>query len=55
LEGFFVGQSAKVKEALGEQATYHLFKGTAGYHCQLGAFNELNRVMFSWLKKILGA
>ena len=55
LEGFFVGQSAKVKEALGEQATYHLFKGTAGYHCQLGAFNELNRVMFSWLKKTLGA
>ena len=55
LEEFFVGQSAKVKEALGEQATYHLFKGTAGYHCQLGAFNELNRVMFSWLKKTLGA
>ncbi|GAB7335718.1 hypothetical protein MBLNU13_g08021t1 [Cladosporium sp. NU13] len=55
LEGFFVGQSAKVKEALGSQATYHLFEGTAGYHCQLGAFNELNRVMFSWLKKTVGA
>jgi pimeloyl-ACP methyl ester carboxylesterase len=54
LEGFFVGQSAKVKEALGSQATYHLFKGAAGYHCQLGAFEELNRVMFSWLKKTLG-
>lgn len=55
LEGFFVGQSAKVKEALGSQAIYHLFEGTAGYHCQLGAFNELNRVMFSWLRKIVGA
>jgi pimeloyl-ACP methyl ester carboxylesterase len=55
LEGFFVGQSAKVKEALGSQATYHLFEGKAGYHCQLGAFNELNRVMFSWLRKTVGA
>lgn len=53
-ESFFVGQSAKVKEALGTQATYHEFKGVAGYHCQLGAFQELNRVMFSWLRKTLG-
>jgi pimeloyl-ACP methyl ester carboxylesterase len=54
LETFFVGQSAKIKEALGVQATYHMFKGVAGYHCQLGAFGELNRAMFSWLRKTLG-
>ncbi|TLD09584.1 hypothetical protein E2P81_ATG10229 [Venturia nashicola] len=53
-EGFFVNQSMKVKEALGDQATYHQFKGVAGYHCQVGAFEELNRVMFSWLARTLG-
>jgi pimeloyl-ACP methyl ester carboxylesterase len=52
-EGFFIGQSAKVKKILGSQATYHLFKGAAGYHCQLGAFEELNRVMFGWLHRTL--
>jgi dienelactone hydrolase len=54
-ESFFRGQSGKVKDALGQQATYHLFKGAAGYHCQLGAFEELNRVMFGWLHKTLGS
>jgi pimeloyl-ACP methyl ester carboxylesterase len=53
-EDFFVNQSMKVKEALGDQATYHRFEGAAGYHCQVGAFQELNRVMFSWLAKTLG-
>jgi pimeloyl-ACP methyl ester carboxylesterase len=53
-EDFFVNQSMKVKEALGDQATYHQFKGAAGYHCQVGAFQELNSVMFSWLAKTLG-
>lgn len=52
-ETFFVGQSARVKAALGSQATYHLFKGAAGYHCQVGAFEELNRVMFGWLNQTL--
>jgi pimeloyl-ACP methyl ester carboxylesterase len=53
-EDFFVNQSMKVKEALGDQATYHQFEGAGGYHCQVGAFQELNRVMFSWLAKTLG-
>ncbi|KAK5710864.1 hypothetical protein LTR17_018674 [Elasticomyces elasticus] len=53
-EGFFVNQSMKVKEALGDQATYHLFSGPAGYHCQVGAAQELNRVIFTWLKQTIG-
>ena len=53
-ESFFKGQSQKVKEALGDRATYQLFNGTAGYHCQVGGLQELNRVMFAWLHKTLG-
>jgi pimeloyl-ACP methyl ester carboxylesterase len=53
-EGFFAGQGQKVKDALGDLATLHLFTGPAGYHCQIGAFQELNRVLFSWLHKTLG-
>lgn len=52
-EGFFAGQSEAVKEALGDQATLHVFKDTAGYHCQVGSLQELNSVMFSWLHKTL--
>ncbi|KAH6892479.1 Alpha/Beta hydrolase protein [Thelonectria olida] len=52
-EGFFSGQSELVKEALGEKATLHLFKGPAGYHCQTGAYQELTRTMFSWLNVTL--
>ncbi|KAK3615550.1 hypothetical protein LTR56_026522 [Elasticomyces elasticus] len=33
-EGFFQGQSAQVKDALGPNATLHVFTGPAGYHCQ---------------------
>ncbi|KAK7211530.1 hypothetical protein V2G26_018708 [Clonostachys chloroleuca] len=54
LEGFFRGQPQKVKEALGEKATLHPFTGTAGYHCQAGALQELNRAIFAWLHKTLG-
>lgn len=54
LEGFFPGQSKRVKDDLGEKATYHLFKGAAGYHCQVGALQELTRVMFAWLHGTLG-
>lgn len=53
-EDFFPDQAMKVADALGERATYHLFNGTAGYHCQAGAYQELNRVMFAWLNKTLG-
>lgn len=48
------GQSQLVKDALGDRAELHLFKGSAGYHCQTGAPQELNRVMFAWLNKTLG-
>ena len=53
-EGFFQGQSQQVKDALGENATLHVFTGPAGYHCQVGALQEMARVMFAWLSKALG-
>lgn len=53
LEDFFAGQSAKVKKALGSKATLYTFKGVAGYHCQLGAAQELARTMFAWLNTTL--
>lgn len=52
-ERFFKGQSELVHQALGDLATLHVFADTAGYHCQVGAFQELNRVMFGWLQKTL--
>lgn len=53
-EGFFEGQPQLVKDALGDKATYHKFTGVAGYHCQVGAGQELARVIFAWLHKTLG-
>ncbi|KAF5667338.1 alpha beta hydrolase superfamily hydrolase [Fusarium heterosporum] len=47
------GQSQRVKDALGDRAELHMFNGTAGFHCQTGAPQELNRVMFAWLNKTL--
>ncbi|ETN36284.1 uncharacterized protein HMPREF1541_08561 [Cyphellophora europaea CBS 101466] len=52
-EGFFKGQSELVHQALGDLATLHVFADTAGYHCQVGALQELNRAMFGWLQKTL--
>lgn len=52
-EHAMVGQSQLVKDALGDWAELHVFRGSAGYHCQVGASQELNRVMFAWLDKIL--
>lgn len=54
LDTFFLGQAQKVANALGKKATYHQFKGTAGYHCQVGALQELTREMFAWLNATLG-
>lgn len=48
-EGFFAGQAPLVKQALGDRATYIRFNGTAGYHCQVGALQEMGRTMFAWL------
>ncbi|KAM0418794.1 hypothetical protein ACHAPT_012304 [Fusarium lateritium] len=47
------GQSQLVKNALSDRAELHVFNGSAGYHCQTGAPQELNRVMFAWLDKTL--
>jgi hypothetical protein len=52
-EGFFEGQPQIVSDALGDLATYHKFMGVAGYHCQVGAGQELVRVIFAWLNKTL--
>lgn len=53
-EGFFAGQPKLVKKALGDRATYKLFDGIGGYHCQVGASQAWNRYQFSWLNKTLG-
>lgn len=47
------GQAAKVKQALGDLGTLHDFNGTAGYHCQTGATQEMVRSVFAWLNKTL--
>ncbi|KAJ4246284.1 hypothetical protein NW762_013635 [Fusarium torreyae] len=52
-EDLMAGQSQRVKDALGEKAELHIFNGTAGFHCQTGALQELARVMFAWLDKTL--
>ena len=52
-ENVFPGQSQKVKDALGEKATFHKFMGVAGYHCQSGAQQEMTRTIFAWLNKTL--
>ncbi|KAJ0415901.1 Alpha/Beta hydrolase protein [Aspergillus carlsbadensis] len=52
-ETFFRGQPQIVSEALGERATLHVFNGTAGYHCQSGAVQEMTRTIHAWLHKVL--
>ncbi|KAL8835305.1 MAG: hypothetical protein Q9170_003360 [Blastenia crenularia] len=52
-EGFYPGQSKRVAEALGDRATYHLFEGVSGYHCQIGSLQDLNRVVWAWLNKVV--
>ncbi len=52
-ETAFKGEPMRVKQALGDRADYHLFNGTAGYHCQVGALQSLNRVVWAWLHKKL--
>jgi pimeloyl-ACP methyl ester carboxylesterase len=49
----FPGQPKEVKTALGDKATLHTFNGTAGYHCQTAAGQELSRTIFAWLNKTL--
>jgi pimeloyl-ACP methyl ester carboxylesterase len=52
-ESFYPGQAETVKNALGDNATLHVFQGVAGYHCQGGALQEMVRIVFGWLNKTL--
>ncbi|KAL2824565.1 alpha/beta-hydrolase [Aspergillus pseudoustus] len=52
-EGVFGGQPQMVKDALGDRGTLHVFNGTAGYHCQSGAIQEMTRTIHAWLHKVL--
>ena len=49
----FPGQAMKLQQALGSKATLHNFTGPASYHCEVGAFDESNRVMLEWLDEVL--
>ncbi|KAF5026421.1 hypothetical protein F66182_1486 [Fusarium sp. NRRL 66182] len=52
-EDLMAGQSQLVKDALGERAELHMFNGSAGFHCQTGAPQEMGRVLFAWLDETL--
>ncbi|KAM0318670.1 hypothetical protein ACHAPQ_010587 [Fusarium lateritium] len=52
-ENVYKGQAQQVKDALGHRGTFHKFMGVAGYHCQSGAQQELDRTIFAWLNKVL--
>lgn len=52
-ETFVPGQPAQLREALGDLGTLHDFNGTAGYHCQTGAGQEMTHTIFAWLNKTL--
>ncbi|KAF2171540.1 hypothetical protein M409DRAFT_63769 [Zasmidium cellare ATCC 36951] len=49
---FFAGQPQLVKNALGDRATLYSFDGAAGYHTQVGASVESNRVIHMWLDSV---
>ncbi|KAI9709369.1 MAG: hypothetical protein M1820_003489 [Bogoriella megaspora] len=49
---FYAGQPEQLKKALGDRATLHKFDGAAGYHTQVGATEEANRVIFTWLNQV---
>ncbi|KAI9723155.1 MAG: hypothetical protein M1828_004258 [Chrysothrix sp. TS-e1954] len=48
---FATGQPTKLKQALGTLGTLHDFNGTAGYHSQTGATQEMVIAFFAWLNK----
>lgn len=52
-ENIFPGQPQQVADALGDKATWHRFNGTAGYHCQTAAGQEMTRTIFAWINKTL--
>lgn len=56
-EQFYPGQSMKVASELrqnGAEVTVKNYTGTAGNHCQAGAYQTLARDLFSWLKESIG-
>ncbi|KAL1644145.1 hypothetical protein SLS58_004425 [Diplodia intermedia] len=52
---FFQGQPKLVADALGNRATYHVFKTEdgAGEHCHMGAAQLLSQVTLDWLETAL--
>ena len=52
-EKFYPSQSIKVAQALGDIATYHLVRGASTYHCQTASLQDLSRVLWVWLHKVL--
>ncbi|KAK8856534.1 2-6-dihydropseudooxynicotine hydrolase [Apiospora arundinis] len=52
---FFPGQAPRLAEALGDKATYHMFKASegAGEHCSTGASFLRNQVVLDWLEEVL--
>jgi dienelactone hydrolase len=54
---FFDGQPELMAKALGDKATYFMFKNEdgAGEHCHIGAAVRMNAIMFDWLIKVWGA
>ena len=52
---FWKGQARQVADALGDKATYHLFKSEdgAGEHCQVGASQVLAQTTLDWFEKVV--
>jgi hypothetical protein len=53
---FFDDQPAKAAKIIGPLATHQVFADdelAAGEHCHVGAFVEMNRVVYDWLAEVL--
>ncbi|KAK8101306.1 2-6-dihydropseudooxynicotine hydrolase, partial [Apiospora kogelbergensis] len=52
---FFPGQAPQLAKALGDKATYHMFRASegAGEHCSTGASFLRNQVALDWLEEVL--
>jgi alpha/beta superfamily hydrolase len=54
-EHFFPGEAKQLAARLGDRATYHQFKNVdgAGDHCQVGATQLMNQVVFDWFHQLI--
>lgn len=54
-EHFFPGEAKQLASRLGEKATYHIFRNQdgAGEHCQVGASQLMNQVVFDWFHQLI--